>query len=684
MPTSDGRFNRRLEAIFHAEAGDHLDRIASCLAALEAGQGGDTGENVQQMFRAAHSLKGAARAVGRGDIEAICHAAEGVLAALQRRRLAWSPQLAQTLNDAEQAMRRALAQTGSARPDAALVERMKQLEQRGTPDAPSPAPAPPPVVAREPAAPPPANVAAPQTVRVSVDRLGRLLAHAEQLMAVKEQVHAHAVAVEAAGAFHELRDRAWRQQRQLSRAVDLLLSDIKAALLVPAESLGPFLFATVRELSQSLAKEVELVLDAGDVEIDRRILEELREPLVHLMRNAVAHGIEPPMQRQSAGKRARGLLKVGVVAKPGALVSVTIEDDGGGIDTAVLSRAARAQGAGVPDSASDEDLLQLIFSAGVSTASRLTAVAGRGIGLAIVRETVERLGGTIKVISTRGAGTTFTITVPVSLATFRVIEVRAGGKEFLLPSRQLDRCLLCSAEQLQRVGPKLALRVGAQSVPLVSLAEMLGLPPPSLRSRWSCLLLAAPEKVAIVVDEVLREREVISKPVAASGAGAQMVVGAAIVDGERTVPVLNPAEIARRAVSTAHTSALEVTDSRATGRTILVAEDSITSRTLLKNLLEIAGHKVDTAVDGADALRKLRAGRFDLLVSDIEMPQLDGVELTRAVRADPGLASLPVILVTSLGSPADRERGAEAGADAYIVKSDFDQANLLRTIEELA
>lgn len=692
MATSGSRFNRRLEGIFQAEAIEHLDRISSCLAALQARQGEDSSETVQQLFRAAHSLKGAARAVGRGDIEAICHASEGLLAALQHGRLAWSPPFALLLNDAERAMRQALSRAVSAESPAtsahaALVERIRQFEQVGATDvgpAAAAAPASAPVLATEPASPPAADAAATQTVRVSADRLSRLLAHAEQLMAVKEQAHAHAIAVEAAGAIRELRDRAWQQQRQLARAVDLLLSDIKAALLVPAASLAPFLFATVRELSRSLGKDVELALDAGDVEIDRRVLEELREPLVHLMRNAVAHGIEPPTLRQSAGKPAQGALTVRVCAKPGALVSVTVQDDGGGIDTAALARAAREQHAEVPHTASDEELLPLIFSAGVSTASRLTPVAGRGIGLAIVRDTVERLGGTVDVASALGTGTKFTMTVPVSLATFRVVEVRAGGREFLLPSRQLDRCMLCSNEQLQRVGPQLALSVGEQSVPLASLAEMLELPPPAPRSKWTCLLLAGPEQVAVVVDEVVREREVISKPVAPSGPGTQLVVGAAIVDGARTLSVLNPAEIARRALSGAKASALQEAESRATGRTILVAEDSITSRALLKNLLEIAGHKVETAVDGADALRKLRAGSFDVLVSDIEMPQLDGVELTRAIRADPALASLPVVLVTSLGSPADRERGAEAGADAYIVKSDFDQANLLRTIEELA
>jgi two-component system chemotaxis sensor kinase CheA len=353
-----------------------------------------------------------------------------------------------------------------------------------------------------------------------------------------------------------------------------------------------------------------------------------------------------------------------------------------------LAQAARELQLTVPEDGDPAQLLPLVFGAGVSTAPQLTAVSGRGIGLAIVRETVERLGGTITVASEPGRGTTFSLGLTASLANYRAVEVRAGGRNFLLPTARVEHCLHITPAAVRIVGDRQAVAVGGQDLPLTSLAALLRLPTSAaLQSRIPCLLLAAGERrIALAVDEIRGEQEVLGKPVEGDLVLSPVISGAAVIPGGGTVPILNVSELVRIAIGEGgrQPAPHAAVSARPLGRTVLLAEDSITSRTLLKNILELAGHRVEVAVDGAEALQRLREASFDVVVSDVEMPRLDGIGLTRAIRADPALAHLPVVLVTSLGSPDDRERGAEAGANAYLVKSSFDQGNLLGAIAELA
>jgi two-component system, chemotaxis family, sensor kinase CheA len=318
----------------------------------------------------------------------------------------------------------------------------------------------------------------------------------------------------------------------------------------------------------------------------------------------------------------------------------------------------------------------------------VTQVAGRGVGLAIVRETIERMGGTISVTSRPGEGTTFAMELTTSLATYRAVEVHAGGRSFLLPTARVERGLRVAAGELRQVGEQQAISVGEQDLPLASLASVLGLPESTGAARpWiHCVVLSAGERrVALAVDEIRAEQEVLGKPVDTTMTHSPVVAGAAVLASGPMAPILNVPELVRLALRDGgrQGGAQPVVAARPRGVSVLVAEDSITSRTLLKNILELAGHSVEVAVDGAEALDKLRAGRYDLVVSDVEMPRLDGIGLTEAIRRDEALAHLPVVLVTSLASPGDRERGAEAGANAYIVKSSFEQSKLLQAIAEL-
>lgn len=719
MGKSDAQFDRKLAGIFQAEAAGHVQRMQESLAGIGDGAGK---QPLEILFRAAHSLKGAARAVGEDAIETACHSLEGVLAALQRDRLAWSPGIADVLHDTVAALDRALRRAAPASALVSLVPRLEALlrdpgePRRAAAPTATPVPAPSPSAAPAPRveAPAPAPLAdGEQTVRIGVDRLGTLLYQVEELLATKQQSgrtagrlqevlassaqmreHATAAGGEALRAWREheallrsIGTSALREQRQLGAAIDALLADVKKTLLLPLGTLRPFLLATVRELARSQQKDVELRIVGDEVEMDRRLLEDLREPLVHLLRNAVGHGMETPQERVAAGKPPRGLVELAVAARNGGRVEITLRDDGAGIDTQRLARAARELQLPVPEHAEAADLLPLVFGAGVSTAPQLTAVSGRGIGLAIVRETVERLGGTIAVASRPGHGTTFTVVLTTSLATYRAIEVRAAGRSFLLPTARVERCLRVAPSQLRALGGRQVMALDGEDLPLASLVALLRLPAAATeQARIPCLLLAAGERrIALAVDEIRGEQEVLGKPVEGGLVASPVVAGAAVLPGGAAAPILNVSELVRIATGEGgrQLAPQAPVATRAPGRSVLLAEDSITSRTLLKNILELAGHRVVVAVDGAEALARLREASFDLVVSDVEMPRMDGIALTRAIRADPALAGLPVVLVTSLASPQDRERGAEAGASAYIVKSSFDQGNLLDAIAGL-
>jgi two-component system, chemotaxis family, sensor kinase CheA len=728
MATGDAQFDRQLSAIFSAEAAEHVQRMQACLTELAIA--GDAAPPLKLLFRATHSLKGAARAVGRREVESVCHAMESLIVALQRGRLVWSAALGDALHDAAQAMERNVALGTPATPGelAVLLPRLQQYEVSVRAPA-----APPRTLADQlppagdiPQAPalavhgsrqgresPAAPMPAIETVRIAARQLEQLLHQIEELQALKLSGQQRSEAVTQArvscaglrsgpadrkqfprllaeheGQLRSLERVAHREQRQFGAAVDALLVTIKNSLLLPAAALRPFLVATVRELARSQDKDVQLRLEGDALQMDRRLLQELREPLVHLLRNAIAHGIEPAEAGARAGKTAQGRLTVCMSPRNGGRVLITISDDGAGVDTGKLAQAAREAGITVPDSAERADLLQLVFGSGVSTAE-LTHVAGRGIGLAIVRETVERLSGTVEVASAPGQGTTFTMVLPLSLATLRAVEVRSSGHSYLVPSSHVDRCVRYARSEFKTMGARLTVPIGERRVPFVSLAALLGVAAvPAASGNVNCVVLSAGDGcVAMAVDELVGECEVLSRPIPRTLMTSPIVAGAAAVGGGRTVPVLNPAELVRLSIGAARQGTLaelSMPAMRQTTHSILVVEDSLTSRTLLKNMLELAGHRVEVAGDGVEGLRKLRTGRFDLVVSDIEMPNLDGIALTQAIRADAMLARLPVILVTSLASPADRERGAEAGANAYIVKSDFEDGNLLQSIAELA
>ncbi len=476
--------------------------------------------------------------------------------------------------------------------------------------------------------------------------------------------------------------------------VDDLLEDMMNVLMLPCSSLLEIFPKLVRDLSRDAEKEVNLEIVGADLEIDRRILEEMKDPLVHLVRNCIDHGLEKPEERLIKGKPRQGTLTIAISQISGNQVEMVVSDDGAGIDVAKVREAARKRGM-----ISEQDKLRLegldavslVFRSDVSTSPVVSSISGRGLGLAIVREKVENLGGHVSVATVPEVGASFRILLPVTLSTFRGILVNVGDQLFIIPTANVERVARIKKEVIKTVGNRDTIEVNGRAMPLVRLSDALELERSTKKSDDSefvkALILRSGETlVAFSVDAVLQEQEVLVKGLGKQLSRVRNIAGATVLGSGNLAPILNVQDLVKSAMrysSSGSGPALKLEELESGIKSVLVVEDSITSRMLLKNILESSGYQVTTSIDGVEAWNLLKSENFDLVVSDVEMPRMDGFELTTNIRSDERLGDLPVVLVTSLGSREDKERGIDVGANAYIIKGSFDQNNLLETLERL-
>jgi len=491
--------------------------------------------------------------------------------------------------------------------------------------------------------------------------------------------------------------------------VDLFLDETKSLLMMPCSTLFEGFPLMVRQLSRQLGKEVDITVSGGDIEMDKRILGYLKDPLVHIIRNSIDHGIEAPKDRTAAGKPVRGTISLSVV-QVDRIVEIRITDDGRGIDSAKVKATAMKQGIISEEEAktmSDRDAWRLIFKSSLSTSSIITEISGRGIGLAIVEEKLQQIGGNVDVESQPGAGTTFIFRVPLTIATFRGVLVEAGGKIFVVPTSSTDRVVRIETDSIKPVEGADTVLLDGHVMPVCALENVLQLPISSKARHDDGLmtvvvLRSGSEKVGFVVDEVLGEQEVLVKNLGPVFSGIGSVTGVTVLGSGDVAPIINVNDLieaqrsrkiravprsgmSRKEQAELHGGGFQEKDTPGSGKGIkvLVVDDMVTARMLMRNIFETAGFQVKTANDGIEALTFLRADQFDAVVTDIEMPRMNGIELCKAIRADAGLNHLPVVLVTNMTSREDRERGVTAGANAYFVKSSFDSANLLQVVASL-
>ena len=486
---------------------------------------------------------------------------------------------------------------------------------------------------------------------------------------------------------------AGKSQQIVNGITDNLMEDMKEILMLPFSVILESFPKMVRDISKNKEKEINMGLHGSDVEVDKRILEEIKDPLIHMIRNSIDHGIEQPEARIKKNKPSYGTVNIFISQTEGNKVKIIISDDGAGIELAKVKKAALGKDVITEkeiDKLSDKEILELIFISEVSTSQMITDISGRGLGLAIVREKVEKLGGQIFVKSDANIGTTFELILPVTVATIRGILINVSGQEFAVPTKNVERAIRVKQSDIKTVENKQAVTVDGKIIPVIKLSNVLEIPSKEQNSSYiqMLVLISSDKRIAIVVDEVLSEQEVLVKKFGKVLSRVRNVAGATILGSGKAVPILNVLDIMKSAVKVSINSAspdptLIKENTEAAKKAILIVEDSITSRMLLKNILESVGYYVKTAVDGIEGFTALSSEYFDLVVSDVEMPRMNGFELTEKMRKQEDLSKIPVVLVTSMESKEDRERGIEAGANAYIVKSNFDHSNLLEVVKRL-
>jgi len=786
---------RRLREAFKMESAERLASLSTRLMELEKTDNAQQCQEILEVvYREAHSLKGAARAVNLTEIEAISQSMEGVFGGMKRGEITPSSTVFDTMHEVVSFIENIMAtEQKSADKDevSAILQQLENLqsgqtaasqtkppraaeppagkdaaqqimdtmnavlkEQRGK-QAPAGADA-----GAKPAAPakePPGK--SPQrlkptvenpnlgsSVRISTERLDRLLLKAEEMIAVKLSVsqevnelkklchsfeswhkkwlrkdsllrrYRKELAIEKEqgdtrsaeiqkfldwnrdfiNSIHKdirvLAKSAELNQRFLDRKITYFLEDMKSVIMLPSTTLFAPFPRMVRELGRSQGKEIDLELKGAEIEIDRRILEELKDPLVHLLRNCVDHGVEKPEERRMLNKPERGRIFLHIDQIEGGKVEITLGDDGHGIDPDMVRNSAVKRGLISAEDAArltEKEAQGLIFHSGMSTASSLSQLSGRGLGMAIFLERVEKLGGQLDFASIPGKGSSFTVCLPLSLATFRGTLVQVAGQPFLAPSSHLVAVLHVNVATIRSVENKATITYDGEPLSLVGLADTLQLKKPGIRKESNkiqvMVLGTSNRRIGFEVDEVLAEQEVLFKELGKQLLRVKNIAGATILGTGQVVPILNVHDLLKSAVGTVgeRFASARAKQEEQKPKTILVVEDSITSRTLLKSILEAAGYVVTTAVDGVDGYTKLKMNPIDLVLSDVEMPRMNGFELTQKIRTDEALANIPLILCTSLATDQDRERGIQVGANAYIVKSNFDQSNLLQVIEKL-
>jgi two-component system chemotaxis sensor kinase CheA len=723
MPEKENDFLERLKATFRIEAQEHLTQIYAGLSALE--QPADEAlraQWIETIFREAHSLKGAAASVGFPEIQNVCHQIESTFSSLKRKESPLTPQILDQLHAALDRIGTSLeAETG-------LQSVSASADEQTSAD---------PVHAQiKPAEAAASPRALPPTLRISAEKLDAVFLKAEEMLAAKlmaqhrkQELSALRTQVDAwnkawsnlGGRYPGLQaadsEPGWRELLQdqavfmkqllqdiarLDKAAELdlralgrmtsdLLDDMKSALLMPFSVLLESFPKLVRDLAREQGKEIDFQMRGGELQVDRRILEEIKDALVHLLRNSVDHGIELPSLRMAKGKSKRGNISLVLTPLGGERVEICIQDDGGGVNVDQVKSAVSRLGLmdqALLEKMTDEQALDLLFLSGLTTSPVVTAVSGRGLGLAIVREKVEKLGGSLQVESRLDAGTRFRLQLPNTLANYRGILVSVGPHCFVLPTRHVQRSVRVPRGDVAILEGMETLRIDGVAVPLISLAAVLGLDFPVIDDGFvkAVVLGEGEKKIAFAVDDILHEQEVLVKSLGKQLVRVPNIEAATILGSGKVVPILHVPDLLKSALQPAslpphkpQSAEIPATELKR----VLVVEDSITARSVLQNLLEMAGYWVTTAVDGADAWAKLKDGHFDIVVTDVEMPHMDGIDLTERIRRDSRFARTPVVLVTSLESPQDKQRGMAAGADAYIVKRSFEQSDLLGAIAQL-
>lgn len=479
-------------------------------------------------------------------------------------------------------------------------------------------------------------------------------------------------------------DAAVIHQSRINRSLQQELMRMRT---VPFATLSERLYRTMRQTARELDRRANLEIDGSQVELDRSVLEKIGAPLEHMVRNALAHGLEPAADRTAAGKREIGEIKI-ALRHEGNEIVILVSDDGRGIDIDGLRRKAVEKGM-LHDGQeiSEAELIQLIFAPGFSTTEEVTALAGRGVGMDVVRSEIAALGGRIEVSTRRGKDTTFTIFLPLTLAVTQAVLVRAGGDIYAIPSAMVERVLKLKPEVLAQHHKNGAIAAHDTSYPLHYLGQLLGKASATteLNNQNAVLLLRSGiQHVALHVDELVKNQEIVVKNLGLQLARVPGIAGATVLGDGRIVLIINPVLLSQRAASGADVqpAVTRTIVGRPAAPTIMVVDDSLTVRKITGKLLERQGYRVSTAKDGIDALEQIKDALPDIMVVDIEMPRMDGFDLTKSIRNDERTRGIPIIIISSRTAEKHQNHAKQCGADEFLGKP-YQESELLGHIESL-
>lgn len=729
-------FDSSMMELFRAEVETQVQILTDGLVELERGQA--SSELFEALMRAAHSTKGAARVVGLTPIVQLAHAMEDCFVAAQKQALILQPSHIDTLLEAIDLIAQ-ISHLSDEELQTWIVEKREEIARRAGEVAS--------LTGGEKAAPeekvkkePPKQVVKPaatsdRILRVSAQNLNRLMGLAGEslvetrwlqpfgtsLLAVKKQIHelSHLVdllreKLEPQGAQfeeieHYLSEIAHKinlcGQSLTDRLAELDLFIIRQSNLsdrlyreVIDSRMRPFADGIqafprlVRDMARDLGKKVRLEVIGQATPVDRDILEKLEAPLSHLLRNAVDHGIEKPEERVSLGKPVEGVITLEAQHRAGML-AISVSDDGRGIDPeAIRKKIVERNLAKAPmaEKMTQQELLEFLFLPGFSTAQAVTEISGRGVGLNVVQSMVQEVSGTVRIETEPNKGLTFYLQLPLTLSVIRALIVSISGEPYAFPLARIDRALHVAKEQIEQVESRQYYKFEGQNVGLVPAAQVLELEERQLSESTLPIILFSDRmnSYGIVVDQLLGERELVVQELDARlGKVADISSGALMEDGS-PILIVDVEDMVRSIDAILKGGRLhklrygEKAD-RVRRKRILVVDDSITVREVECRLLQNQGYEVQTAINGMDGWNALRMGEFDLLLTDVDMPRMNGIELIRLVRSDPRLKNLPVLIVSYKEREEDRRQGLEAGANYYLTKSSFQDESLLQAVAEL-
>lgn len=721
-----GKFDKSIFlAKFKEETDERLNNLNNELLKLE--ENPEDEGLLNEVFREAHTLKGSAKMVGLTNINRIAHQMEDLLGRIKEKQFKLTPEINDLLFeclDSTKILLEAEISKKEVNIDVdSLCEELKQAcmgtltrERKKVSRKVSLVEGIPQEVRHE-------KIGFEETIRVEIGKLDKLLNLSGEMIINRGKLDAlfmqlkdifdltreqmlflEHLKTRANGCKEDVEKLALSQQKikddmsRLLRKYDEGLNDLNSNTneleeivikirMLPVSTIFDLFPRVVRDMAKEYDKEINLEIKGEKTGLDKKILEEIKDPLMHIVRNCVDHGIESPEERTLLGKPKAG--KICFEARQeGANIIIEVSDDGRGIDSRVIKRVALKKKLITPSQAekiSDENAIYLIFTPGFSTRDKVTDVSGRGVGMDVVKENIERLKGSIIIQTQSGKGTKFTLRMPLTLSITLALIIKSQKHIFAIPTSEVEEITKISMDDVQLVGDKEVVKIKGRTIPFVKLNRILELSEEEITTNqemFMIIIYLSGERIGFVVEDVISEQEIVVKNLGGYLKKTDNVAGATIWGDGKVIPILNVFDLMKSAKKV-YLEPKIIDKKEIWERSVLVVDDSLTIRELEKNILESVGYNVDVAIDGVQALEKMKQKRFDLVITDITMPNMNGFELTSAIKKDKNYKDIPVIMVTSEEKDEDKRRGIDVGAEAYILKSAFDQRSLLDMIERM-